>query len=126
MQSGKRGRPIAHPPWSLAHTIEALQAALSRRPADVPIHAGRAALAHLEQMQAQQAERYDLLHIKDLYSDLVREHNEIWEAARAHGVEVFQTFGSDVWTWDNGERRGIAATPAQALIAAMDDKAVIV
>lgn len=119
-------RPIAPPRETLAQTIEGLRKGLDKSPADVPVWCGRAALHHLELAQAQQAERYELLHFKELYAALVTDHNAIWDAARERGIEVFQTFGSDAWTWDNGNRRGDAATPAAALIAALDDKAVIV
>lgn len=106
--------------------MEELRAGLAHSPAaTVSITAARAALHHLEQAQAREIERYDLLHVKDLYAALVTEHNAIWEAARERGIEVFQSFGSDQWTWDNGQRRGTAPTPGAALLAALDDKAVI-
>lgn len=120
------GRPIAPPRLSLAQTIEALRKGLDPQPARVAVYAARAALHHLELAQAQDRETWDLRHIKDLYATLVTEHNAIWEAARARGIEVFQPFGSDDWHWDNGQRRGVAPTPAEALLAALDDKPIIV
>lgn len=125
MQSGKRGRPIAPPAWSLEMTIAELERGLDTQPATVSVASGRAALKYLEQMRQEKRERYDLLHIRDLYAALVEDHNAIWEAARARGIEVYQTFGSEEWTWDNGQRRGNAATPAAALLAALDDKSII-
>lgn len=49
----------------------------------------------------------------------------MWDAARERGIEIGQPFGSDLWHWDNGSKRGAAATPGEALLQALDDKAVV-
>ena len=120
MMNRKPGRPIAPPRLGLAQTIEALHEGLDVQPSRVAVYAARAALHHLELARAHQAEVYEARHTEELYAALVTKYNAIWNAARARGVEVFQPFGSNEWTWINGSKRGTAPTPAEALIAALD------
>ena len=112
-------RPIRPPAWDIDTTIARLHAALDRQPADVPVAAGRAALAHLKAQRAARWEIYQLRHTAELYAQLVDDYNAIWDAARQCGVEVYQLPNDANWTWTRGDRRGSAPTPAAALIAAL-------
>lgn len=113
-------RPIRAPRHTLNSTIEALHAALDRQPANVPVWLGRCALEDLETAQREQREVWAARHTEELYARLVAEHNAIWDAARAAGVEVYQPMGDlEHWHWTRGDAHGIADTAAAALIAAL-------
>ena len=123
ISSSRGGRPIKAPAWSLEATLEFLHEALDKQPANVPVSVGRSALVWLERMQEQhrqeRAEVYKAHHTEELYAALVTDHNAIWHAAEAFGVEVFQPMESEAWHWTRGDARGSAPTPAQALIEAL-------
>lgn len=125
-ESKPRGRPIAPPNWSIDTTIDYLREALDRSPADVPVGVGRAALHHLEKAKGQEAELYRLKAEEERWHEWYASYEPIWNAARERGIEIGMPFDSNEWHWNNGQRRGTAATPGEALIAALDDKAVIV
>lgn len=122
----KRGRPIAPPSISLTRTIEVLREGLDKQPANVPVWTGRAALAHLEKAKEQEAELYRLKDEEQRWNEWYASYEPIWNAARERGIEIGMPFDSNEWHWNNGQRRGTAATPGEALLAALDDKAVIV
>ena len=110
------GRPPSVPDRTLPETITALQSALEKRPADVPVWLGRVALRWLERLQAREAELFHLRDVAERYTDLSEHWNALYAAAQ---VQIYQQFGSEVWNWRLGERSGVAESPGAALVAAL-------
>jgi|SRR5262245_20629078 len=121
MPARKPGPKGPHAPrWSVRETIADLTRTLSANTPQVNVGAGRAALVHLERLAT--LER-DVAHLQMQIADLeviAADARRLWDAARAMGIEVFQPFGSEDWTWTRGTHTGRAPTPEDALLAALD------
>lgn len=115
--TGPKGPRV--PRMGLRQTIEAMKEGLDHKPAVVSVTVGRAALAHLEKMREQEAALFRLKDVEQQYHEYLRSWEPLWEAARAHGIEVYQPMGSDQWHWRRGENTGTAPTPSEALLQAL-------
>lgn len=117
--TARGGRPIKPLRRSIHEAIDALDQALGRQPANVPVWLGRVCRELLQRARDEKAEVYEARDIKERYASLVENYNAVWHAAEDIGIEVFQPMGSDAWHWTRGDARGQAPTPAEALIEAL-------